>query len=934
MQSFSDFFQLLAGSDDAGAPLQPRNWQADLVSAPPRNALIRIPTGFGKTLGVLAAWLWHRVNRAEEDWPRRLVWCLPMRVLVEQTRDVAERALRGAGLLWNEREDHHGKVGVHLLMGGADCGDWALYPEHSSILIGTQDMLLSRALNRGYGTPRARWPMEFGLLNQDCLWVMDEVQLMDVGLATSAQLQAFRADDERAKRTLRPCFTWWMSATLQVDWLRKSPDTQQVTARIQEAKISPPHRVGHLWDDITKPLTVTAAQASEAKIAELVAELHQKGGCGKVGPTVAVLNTVERATKVWRALRDDESLGGTDVRLVHSRFRPVDRSTWRQHFLNRPACAPGTDRIIVSTQVIEAGVDLSAGVLVTELAPWANLVQRFGRCARWGGSATVVVVDLPAARAAEAVENADARRQRDSAKGKKPKPVDEAELGRAAELKVAAPYNLEQLHAARQALALLTDVAPFQLEAFEEAHDELLPALYPFDPLHVLLRHELDELFDTTPDLSGADVDISRFIRTGEERDLHVFWAEVPGGGGPDDDLEPTREALCAVPFLKARDWLCGSETAGQKAPGLKKGIRAWVWDWQEGAWTRPDRRDLYPGQLVAVSADCGGYKPDEGWSPDSLERVEPVSAPLADPEIRADSAQSDESLSAQAWKTIATHGTEVGREARRVARDVAPSFEHLLDLAGRCHDIGKRHEAFDGSIKADWPGRPARHDLAKAPRDAWLPKSKIYAMSDGSRRPGFRHELATALALFAVLQRYAPDHEALLGPWRELLEHAGARPAAQVSEPNTGSPSPLESEILALDARSFDLLAYLACAHHGKVRVAWHLGPADQQAADGALRIRGIRDGDVLGPVFVASASGAVHELPASALDLAPASAGLNARTGRGWTERVLGLLDQYGPFTLAWLEALLRAADQRASRLQTPDPLLANEPMEGGRP
>ena len=99
-------------------------------------------------------------------------------------------------------------------MGGEERGirDWDIHPERTAILIGTQDMLLSRALNRGYGMSRYRWPMHFGLLNNDCLWVMDETQLMGVGVETSAQLDGFR--HKGTMPTFGVCPTWWMSATL------------------------------------------------------------------------------------------------------------------------------------------------------------------------------------------------------------------------------------------------------------------------------------------------------------------------------------------------------------------------------------------------------------------------------------------------------------------------------------------------------------------------------------------------------------------------------------------------------------------------------------------------------------------------------------------------------------------------------------------------
>ena len=55
MTSFDAWFAQFAGRV---AP--PHDWQRSLAAArDPRSRLIRIPTGLGKTLGVLAAWAWH-----------------------------------------------------------------------------------------------------------------------------------------------------------------------------------------------------------------------------------------------------------------------------------------------------------------------------------------------------------------------------------------------------------------------------------------------------------------------------------------------------------------------------------------------------------------------------------------------------------------------------------------------------------------------------------------------------------------------------------------------------------------------------------------------------------------------------------------------------------------------------------------------------------
>jgi CRISPR-associated endonuclease/helicase Cas3 len=794
-----------------------------------------------------------------------------MRVLVEQTEAVMAPWLAATG----------GKAKLHVLMGGVEGERWELEPERPAILLGTQDMLLSRALNRGYGSGRARWPMSFGLLHQDALWVLDEVQLMDVGLATSVQLSAFRGQDAATRKSVRSSFAWWMSATLQPAWL-KTVDSPAPTSVV---RIPVEARNGGLWE-VEKTIEHRGDVTTEVDVAKLVLERHRAGQL-----SVVVVNQVNRAVAI-RQLIDDachEKKKGKDparrpdapeVCLVHSRFRGQERKGFREAFLGKSAKLPAGGRIIVATQVIEAGVDISASLLVTDLAPWSSLVQRFGRCARYADDSGGIVVLGPT--------------------------------------KSAAPYEEADLAAATDALAALINAhrsgAPRALEAFEEAADPaFLARLYHYQPAHVLRRRDIDDLFDTTADLSGADLDISRYIRSGEERDVRVFWRAISPQFSRtiarDDIGSVSRDELCPVPVGELREWA---------KVDRKRAIYAVDYLDPAGRWTRLDPNKIVPGMTLLLGAASGGYIAAQGWSPKSTVEVEPVSPSTVlvdDAQAKLDrSAQAaeDDSLSHTRWKTIAVHGRETGALLEGIGRDLGLdiSLIKLLALAGRWHDAGKIHGVFQDAIheSARAEGGPIAkgRDLAKAPDGAW--RRPAYP-----QRPGFRHELASTLAILELLRRARPDHAALLGDYRDLLEALGTAPEVVAPELRVEESDPLAREILGLSAGEIDLLLFLVCSHHGKVRCAWTSTPLDQAGSLGA--IHGVADGDALIAFHLSSAAGSEHGVPALTLSLAPAALGIGPRYGASWADRVAGLLAAYGPFALAYLEALVRAADVRAS-------------------
>lgn len=809
---FATFFSKACGDDRS-----PYDYQCRLAASPCESRLISVPTGLGKTAAVVLAWLWNRVGHPDghhrTQWPRRLVYCLPMRTLVEQTRDEAER--------WINRLDDAKclpgkKPRVVILMGGEeledDTKDWDLYPEEDAILIGTQDMLLSRALNRGYGMSRYRWPMHFGLLNSDCLWVMDETQLMGVGVETSAQLDGFRHFAQWHREF--SCPTWWMSATLEdsrletVDhpvptsgWPRlmlEQKDRETVKHRLGATKRL--QRAGLVLSKQLKP------EQYAKEFAKIVLQKHVQGQL-----TLVIVNRVSRAQELYLALQKagrKENLG-----LVHARFRLLDRQKHQDLLIH------GTgDRIVIATQAVEAGVDVSARVLITENAPWSSLVQRFGRCNRGGEfneeGAEIYWINL------EFEKDDDV-----------------------------APYTLAELKDARAELEKLEgrSVSPDALSAI---HVAPLPVIRP-----VIRRKDLIDLFDTTPDIAGHDLDISRYIREGDDTDVQVFWRDLSASEfkPSKDTKESAREELCRVVVYRFQAFL-------EKLKKANDGRGAYVWDGLRDEW-RPETK-ARPGVVYLLDRRAGGYDASLGWTGDLAglkKEAEWVPLLSVKGDARPDSAQRDPlSLIGKAL-TLAEHTGHVVEQLNILLSGVATStdWRESLLIAARWHDVGKSHQAFQEMLReAAGPEAP----------DGILAKSGTKGGSLPEWRKHFRHELASALA------------------W--LANHDGGKHA--------------------------DLIAYIIAAHHGKVRLSIRSMPEESPPAEqaDAIMARGIIDGDELPELSLEGVT-----MPKTTLRLDLMRMGSDDKGRLSWLARMIALRDQFGPFTLAYLETLLRSADMRAS-------------------
>ncbi|MBI4700556.1 MAG: DEAD/DEAH box helicase [Deltaproteobacteria bacterium] len=901
-EEFRAFF-----SDATG--FAPYEWQVD-VATKRLPEVLPVPTGLGKTEGAALAWAWRQLAAKHEE-PRHLVYCLPMRTLVRQT---AERLTRCFAALASRRGLD---LSVYQLMGGAIEDEWARWPEKPWVLVGTQDQLLSRALNRGYAMSRFEWPVHFGLLNQDCHWIMDEVQLMGPGLWTSAQLDWTR---RRRFSCLKPCRPTWMSATVGAGFLattdrkrdgldtvvpfdpRLDKDGNKELQRRRAAKrpvkwFAPPMGKG------SRPV--------HEQIAAAVCDDHVEGTLSLV-----VCNTVEMAQQVFRALPPS-----APKILLTSRFRRQDREQHEQRLIELEAkraknaqrngatshLADDPGLICVSTQVVEAGLDISAGRLWSELASWPSVVQRLGRLNRDG-------------------RDPDARARfwrtpkiRDQKREDRIGPYEKADIERAASL--------------LGALIVPSSQEPFSkaVEGLGQTHAALLDEA--LQPAAAPLPRALDVhgLFATERDVHGGFTDVSAFVRgAGPDADTSVLWrvwsgATPPRGDaldGPDLDV---REEGCQVAFFRLRDFL------------EQRRARAWTWNDEDEQWEWVRPHELRPGMVVMLHRDAGGYDVRLGWTgtpSDVLGDVLPAG--------RGRALRGDEHAETGWWARLDVHLGDARREAERICDGLGlrDDDQHLRPYrvaiveAAAMHDLGKAHPRWQDSL-------PAGAAVTGGP---WAKCPRVLAVDADADAPMF-HEAVTrvrpdAIALpslphrrHGVRLRWAVGKKLTRQELDQLSAVAGARWAGHV--PFRPGMRHEAASALAMwqhyrqKSTAYPALAvYLAAAHHGKVRTV--LRATTSRGEDVFGLTRELDALDVFGqrwPLdFSVAADGAAGEWREGHFVL----------IDHGWTGLVADLLGpwrsreedgsdvgavpeneprQLGPFLLAWLEALVRVADWRAS-------------------
>ncbi len=388
---FSIVFKALTGN-------QPLSWQVRLFRNHfAKNDLphvIDLPTGLGKTM-VMTIWLIARAIGVAV--PRRLIYVVDRRTVVDQATDLAEKLVAN----WEANKNTIATFdaeppAISTLRGQlADNREWSSDPTRPAIIIGTVDLIGSALLFSGYRSSFRRRPLEAGLLGQDSLLVLDEAHLSQPFETLLCAIEKFQAGHGSPMAVIRMSATTGDSSRakpfrLQFDKARNLTGGDENDSTIAERFTAPKTL---FVVEVDKPVDAIASEADQlatekpgSRIVIFVRTPTQVADVRKALEKKRPYATrIAQLTGTMRGLERDELVDTKrPLEVDHHERRVMQRFLHPANDTSLGGC------FLISTSAGEVGFDLNADHLIGDEAPLDSWIQRLGRVNRRGKGTAIV----------------------------------------------------------------------------------------------------------------------------------------------------------------------------------------------------------------------------------------------------------------------------------------------------------------------------------------------------------------------------------------------------------------------------------------------------------------------------------------------------------------------------------------------------------------
>lgn len=332
------------------------------------NVFLCAPTGAGKTLTALLPYLYTK--KQSKMFIDRLIYILPLRTLAtsiyNETVEYCRNVFNVINTIEQSKKCNRDKDNIVITIQTGEEKNDPFF--EGDIIFTTVDQCLSSYLNMPVSLPIKR----LGNINAGAmigsLLVFDEFHLLEPDKSMGTAVEMLNRLKFLSQFIVMTATLSNKSMKLLKEVIGGEIEIKKLTS--DEIKQLPSHKYKkrvYKW-------------VSDKINSENIIENHNKKR------SIVITNTVSKAQKIYKDLREKITGTNTTILLLHSRFYPEDRKGIEnrlKEFFGKEASK--TNVILVTTQVVEAGIDISADNLHTELAPLNSIVQRGGRCARYEG---------------------------------------------------------------------------------------------------------------------------------------------------------------------------------------------------------------------------------------------------------------------------------------------------------------------------------------------------------------------------------------------------------------------------------------------------------------------------------------------------------------------------------------------------------------------